>query len=198
MSKTYKTKSKKMAPDVSESPELSENENKLKYQNEDDRAYGLAGMAIALGAMDALGLVAEVDLDARGPMVEFSHAFYFSASPSVSPKAVWRRTVENFKITSMMVMANVMSRYYVRMSQPLPPEILAYVRDTMTQEGAETCSLEADEVTGLFNLAMRDCHRIFSNPRLSPRVTEFAGTLGRLRHMSALEVADELHRLQLY
>lgn len=175
-----------------------ENENRLQYQNEDDRAYGLAGMAIALAAMDALGWVADMDLDARGPMVEFSHAFYFSTSPSVSPKAVWRRSVENFKITSMMVMANVMSRYYVRMSQSIPPEILGYVRDAMTEEGAVTCSLEADEVTQLFNLAMRDCHRIFSNPRLSPRITEFAGTLGRLRHMSALEVADELHRLQLY
>ena len=26
----------------------------LKYQNEDDKAYGLAGMAIALAALDAL------------------------------------------------------------------------------------------------------------------------------------------------
>ncbi len=171
---------------------------KLQYENEDDRAYGLAGMAIALAAMDALNWVADMDLDADGPMVSFSHAFYFSNSPSVSPKAVWHRTVQNFKVTSMMVMANVMSRYYVRLSQPLPPEVLGYVRDTMTEEGAESCSLEADEVGQLFNLTMRDCHRIFSNPRLTPRVTEFAGTLGRLRHMSALEVADELHRLQLY
>lgn len=180
-----KTKNKK-EPDV-----------RLQYQNEDDRAYGLAGMAIALAAMDALDCVADLNLDSAGPMVEFSHAFYFSNSPSVSPKAVWRRSVQNFKITSTMVMANVMSRYYVRRSQSLPPEVLAYVRDAMTEEGAYSCSLEADEVSSLFNIAMRDCHRIFSNPRLSPRVTEFAGTLGRLRHMSALEVADELHRLQL-
>lgn len=171
---------------------------RLQYESEDDRAYGLAGMGIALAAMDALNWVAELNLDADGPMVSFSHAFYFSNSPSVSPKAVWHRSVQNFKVTSMMVMANVMSRYYVRLSQQVPPEVLGYVRDTMTEEGAESCSLEADEVGQLFNITMRDCHRIFSNPRLTPRVTEFAGTLGRLRRMSALEVADELHRLQLY
>ena len=32
----------------------------LKYQNEDDKAYGLAGMAIALAALDALDRVAGV------------------------------------------------------------------------------------------------------------------------------------------
>lgn len=196
-SKTYKH-AEKVSAKKTENRKVSAEESKLAYQNDDDRAYGLAGMAIALGALDALGLVAEVNLDSQGPMVEFSHAFYFSTSPSVSPKTVWQRSVENFKITSMMVMANVMSRYYVRLSQALPPEVLGYVRETMTEEGAESCSLEEDEVTRLFNLVMRDCHRIFSNPRLTPRVTEFAGTLGRMRHLSALEVADELHRLQLY
>ncbi len=172
--------------------------NRLRYENEDDRAYGLAGMAIALAASDALGSVAEIDLDADGPMVSFSHAFYFSTSPSVSPKVVWMNSVRNFKMTSMMVMANVMSRYYVRLSQALPPEILGDVREAMNEEGAISCSLEEDEVDRIFNLTMRDCHRIFSNPILSPRVTEFAGTLGRMRRMSALDVADELHRLQLY
>lgn len=172
-------------------------EKPLHYTGEDDRAYGLAGMAIAAAAIGALDRVAEVNLDAEGPMVEFSHEFYFTSSPSISPKVVWQRTVENFKITSMMVMANVMSRYYIRLSQPLSPDILSLLQDAMTEEGSLSCSLEADEVNHFFSSAMRDCHRIFSNPRLSPRVTEFAGTLGRRRHMTALEVADELRRLQL-
>ncbi len=42
----------------------------LKYQNEDDKAYGLAGMAIALAALDALDRVAGVSLDAHGPKVK--------------------------------------------------------------------------------------------------------------------------------
>lgn len=190
----YMAKKKTVKNDKTKEPE---ERNRLAYQNEDDRAYGLAGMAIALAAVDSLGSVAELDMDAEGPMVSFSHAFYFSTSPSISPKVVWLRSVENFKMTSMMVMANVMSRYYVRLSQALPPDVLGYVRDAMTEEGEISCSLEADEVGQIFNLTMRNCHRIFSNPLLTPRITEFAGTLGRLRRMSALEVADELHRLQL-
>ena len=44
----------------------------LTYLNEDDRAYGLAGMAISLAAFDAIDRVASVSLDSEGPMVNFT------------------------------------------------------------------------------------------------------------------------------
>ena len=47
----------------------------LKYQNEDDKAYGLAGMAIALAALDALDRVAGVSLDSDGPMGSISNEY---------------------------------------------------------------------------------------------------------------------------
>lgn len=37
----------------------------LEYSNEDDRAYGLAGMAISLAALDAIDRIAEVNLDGK-------------------------------------------------------------------------------------------------------------------------------------
>ena len=49
----------------------------LTYLNEDDKAYGLAGMAISLAALDAIDRVAGVSLDSDGPMVTFSHQYYF-------------------------------------------------------------------------------------------------------------------------
>ncbi len=85
----------------------------LKYQNEDDKAYGLAGMAIALAALDALDRVAGVSLDSDGPMVTFSNEFYFSGSPSVSPKSTWNALLHNYYITSAMVVSSVMSRSLV-------------------------------------------------------------------------------------
>ena len=60
----------------------------LTYQNEDDRAYGLAGMAISLAALDALDNVVFVSLDSDGPMVHFTHSYYLCGSPVLSPKAV--------------------------------------------------------------------------------------------------------------
>ena len=61
----------------------------LAYLNEDDRAYGLAGMMISLASLRAIDRVAEVSLDSEGPMVEFSHEYYFPGSPSISPKSTW-------------------------------------------------------------------------------------------------------------
>ena len=49
----------------------------LHYSNEDDRAYGLAGMAISLAALDAIDRISSVSLDAEGPMVTFSHSYYY-------------------------------------------------------------------------------------------------------------------------
>ena len=103
---------------------MDSNKVTLAYQNEDDRAYGLAGMAISLAALNAIDRVAEVSLDAEGPMVSFSHAYYFAGSPSISPKATWDNLIQNFHITTAMVMANVLSRSLVRMKREAPRQIL--------------------------------------------------------------------------
>ena len=96
----------------------------LTYLNEDDRAYGLAGMAISLAALDAIDRVISVSLDAKGPMVKFTGGYFFSSSPSVSPKAVWNNMVHNFYITSAMVVSNVMARSMVRRETDVPAVVL--------------------------------------------------------------------------
>lgn len=168
----------------------------LSYQNEDDRAYGLAGMAIALAAMDALDRVSSVDIDAEGPMVSFAHSYYFNGSPSISPKTTWHNLVKNFQITTNMVVSNVMSRCVVRMQQSVPSHIMTKLRDNVCTEGEETCALEKDESQQLFDNAVAYSRRIFHNPRLHPQIREFASTLSRRRSLSGLELIDELHRLQ--
>lgn len=169
----------------------------LQYLNEDDRAYGLAGMAISLAALDAIDRVAEISLDTDGPMVSFSHAYYFSGSPSISPKATWDNLVHNFHITSAMVISNLMARSVVRLKEEVPAPLLSEVKKRMLDEGRDTCSLEDDEVEALFNKTLSYSRRIFANPRLHPAVDEFARILSRRRVLSGTEIADELHMLQL-
>lgn len=168
----------------------------LSYQNEDDRAYGLAGMAISLAALDALDSVTGVDMDSDGPMVSFAHSYYFCGSPSISPKATWHNLVNNFRITTSMVVANVMSRSMVRLGTNIPADILDTLRDNVCLEGEQTCSLEKDEARQFFDSALSYSRRIFQNPRLHPQIREFASTLSRRRSLSGLELIDELHRLQ--
>lgn len=169
----------------------------LAYLNEDDRAYGLAGMAISLAALDAIDRVATVSLDADGPMVSFSHEYYFSGSPSISPKATWNNLVNNFYITSAMVVSNIMARSLVRLGEDVPADLLEEIHKEMVAEGEDTCALENDEIDRLYLKTTTGMRRIFANRRLHPAIQQFARTLSRRRELSGTEIYDELRALRL-
>lgn len=169
----------------------------LTYSNEDDRAYGLAGMTISLAALDAIDRVVEVTIDGDGPMVTFSQEYYYSQSPVVSPKSVWENMMRNYHITSSMVLANVLSRSLVRLGEDVPKEIMDTLYREIEAEGEETCGLEEDEVKAFYNRILMQTRRIFSNPRLRPAIAELARTISRRRRLSGLEIRDELNYLQL-
>lgn len=169
----------------------------LTYLNEDDRAYGLAGMAISLAALDAIDRVSGISLDAEGPMVSFSHEYYFSGSPSISPKATWNNLIHNFYITSAMVVSNVMSRAMVRLGSDVPKALMDEINEEMHREGRDTCSLEDDEIDRLFQKTSVGMRRIFGNRRLYPAIEDFARTLARRRSLSGTEIYDELRALRL-
>lgn len=169
----------------------------LAYQNEDDKAYGLAGMVISLASLRAIDRVAEVSLDAEGPMVEFSNEFYFQGSPSISPKATWDNLVSNFHITTAMVISNIMARSVVRLKEDTPDDLLKQIYSEVEREGHDTCALEDDEIENLYNNAMMRMKRLFYNPRLHPAIDEFAHVISKRRFLSGREIRDELHILQL-
>lgn len=169
----------------------------LEYANEDDRAYGLAGMAISVAALDAIDKIAFVSLDAEGPMVTFSHEYFFSGSPSISPKASWTHTLNNFYLTSAMVVSNVMARSLVRLGMEVPDELSSRLRKEIAEEGRESCSLEPDEIDRILGKTTTYMHRIFGNPRIRPAIEDFARTLSRRRRMSGLEIFEELRALRI-
>ncbi len=176
---------------------MSQQSLTLTYLNEDDRAYGLAGMVISLASLHAIDRVAEVSLDSEGPMVEFSHEYYFPGSPVISPKATWDNLVQNFHITTSMVLSNILARSVVRMKEEAPAEILNKIYSEVEREGRDTCALEDDEIENLYNNALMRARRLFNNPRLHPAIDEFARIISRRRSLSGMEIRDELHLLQL-
>ena len=169
----------------------------LTYLNEDDKAYGLAGMAISLAALDAMDRVAGISLDEEGPMVTFSHQYYFPASPAVSVKTNWNNLLHNFYITSAMVLSNVMARSMVRLHKDVPKDILDEIRDEIAIEGRETCSLEDDEIENIYGRTSSMMRRIFNNPMLKPAIDDFAHIISRRRALSGTEILDELRLLQI-
>lgn len=169
----------------------------LTYQNEDDKAFGLAGMAVSLAALDALDRISEVSLDSDGPMVTFSHEYYFCGSPSISPKATWDNLVRNFHITTAMAVSNLMARCIIRCQGEVPPALLGQLYECIVTEGEETCALEPDEIENLYNRTLSYSRRIFANPRLHPALREFARQLSLKRTLSGRELAEEMARLRL-
>lgn len=169
----------------------------LRYKNEEDRAYGLAGMMIAVASMNAIDQVALVSLDAEGPMVTFSNEFYFPGSQSASPKATWRRLFDNFQITSAMAISNVLSRRYIHERTSEIEDMLAPLREVMIAEGEDVCSLESDEVDRIFNRMLSHTSRIFGNRRLTSYIDEFASIIARRRRLTGREIEEELELLQM-
>ena len=176
---------------------MSKQKFSLSYLNEDDRAYGLAGMMVALANLDAMDRVATITIDTEGPMVEFSHEYYFSGSPSISPKSTWDNLVSNLHITTSMIMGNILARTLVRLKEDAPQDIMKEVYSQVEEEGRDTCSLENDEIENLYNHALNRAMRLFRNPRVHPAIEEFARVLSLKRSLSGREVMDELHLLQL-
>ena len=169
----------------------------LSYLNEDDKAYGLAGMAISLAALDAMDRVAEVSLDNAGPMVTFSNQYYFSGSPSISPKATWDNLLHNYYVTSAMVISNVMARSLVRLRRDVPSDVMKKIHEEIAEEGRDMCSLEDDEIETIYDKTRSYMGRIFRNTLLHPANEDFSRTLSRRRSLSGNEIIDELRALSL-
>lgn len=177
---------------------MSSDKLTLKYLNEDDRAYGLAGMTISLAALDATDRVAEISLDSDGPMVTFAHQYYFCGTPSISPKATWNNLMQNYYITSAMVLSNIMARSVVRLQlNELPQELLDEIKENIVLEGKDVCGLEDDEIDRLYQKVYTYMRRIFYNPRLHPAIKEYVRVLSRRRRMSGSDIYDELRLLRI-
>ena len=169
----------------------------LTYSNEDDRAYGLAGMAISMASLDALDRITEIFLDAEGPMVSFAQSYYYSFSPAVSPKAVWENLMSNFQLTTSLVLGNIMARSLVRLGMEADDETFDEIRSLVREEGMEVCALDREEADAVFDKMMRHSRRLFHNPRLQPAVKQLANVISRRRRLSVLDLAEELDLLRI-
>ena len=63
----------------------------MKYRDELDKSYGVAGMALGLSVFDAADLFTAVTLDGEGPgCIQFTPEFYFAGNPRLSPRGSWQ------------------------------------------------------------------------------------------------------------
>lgn len=166
----------------------------LKYINETDRAYGLAGMAISLMAWDVEDWLESINLDAPADEgIRLSDEYYLHLAPGVGAKAVWEQSLKRFQITVAMTIANVTCRQFSQLGlRVLPKEIDTTLCQILSDEGESLCALETDEVKIIYSKSVNFCTRLFSHPGVKQLTVELAKTLIEKRNLQAIDVLSIL------
>ncbi|MDE6489801.1 MAG: hypothetical protein K2L49_01420 [Muribaculaceae bacterium] len=171
-------------------------EKDIKYSNEEDKSYGLTGMAISVVVWDCEHLLSAVSIDAQADeAIEMMPEYYFSGNPAVSAKTSWSRMLQNFQLSTAMLLANVMCRRMVYRRQQMNSDIREGLLRYVLEEGRESCSLDDDESTKVFDKCYSYCNRLFSHYGVMQIADEFARTLRDRRRMTRSEVIEALSAL---
>lgn len=172
---------------------MSEN---LKYRNEEDKSYGLTGMAISIVMWDCDEMLGAIDLDADTIQgMEMTPEYYFTGNPSLSAKAAWERMVANFRLTTAMTLGNVMCRRLVYERKPISSELKQMLLDRVLEEGHDSCGLDDDECTQVFEKCYVYTHRVFNHYGVMSIAGDFARTLRDRRRLTRGDVLDALSAL---
>ena len=168
----------------------------FKYNDEKDKSYGLAGMAIALLTSDCEDMLSGVSLDDTDESFQMSSEFFFATSPRMSAKLAWRDILRQYQVGGNLLLGNVLCRHYAS-TLKLSDEMLKAIHDFMVEEGARWCELEADEVDSIYEDRYEYYRRLYQHPRVSEAAREFAATLQARRSMTAAEALETLRRLTM-
>lgn len=170
----------------------------MKYRSEDDKYYGVAGMAIGLSIFDATELFTGIDLDADGfDCICFAPEFYFAGNPRVSAKEAWQEMYTHYQISMGLVIANTMCRKMVLDRGVVDRKLRSMLLNAICDEGKELCQLEKDEVKPIFDRYFSHLMRVFSNAGICNAITEMVELLKAQRTFTRAEITDMLQALSI-
>lgn len=167
--------------------------NYLKYSDENDRALGLSGMALALYAFDGYKYISALSLDnATGEGVELTPDFYVVSNPRMSAKIVWRGLLNTYELTTAMLIANAMCRAYLGHSRPMDGETSRKIKDVCRRQGQDMCELDADEVERIYSNIYLQLDNMFTHTTVANVARSVSRRLAQVRRLTAAEVMDLL------
>ncbi|MCM1520570.1 MAG: hypothetical protein NC098_07260 [Lachnoclostridium sp.] len=170
----------------------------LKYIDETDRCYGAAGMAIGLVAFDGEDFMVSLSIDRDpGDMMEMSSDFYFSGNPEISAKSAWNRIVNNFNLSIVMLISNVLCRNIIHGKLVVDRKLHDEILDLAKEEGNSVCGLDADETERLFDKDFSYLNRLFTHYGVRSVADDFVSVLSSRRSMSRMEILDRLQSLNM-
>ncbi|MBR6640244.1 MAG: hypothetical protein IKL35_07795 [Muribaculaceae bacterium] len=168
----------------------------FKYIDEDDKCYGIAGMAVAMMVWDGENLLSSISLDApANEAMNFTSDFYFTGNPRLSAKFAWNRILEHYQLSMGMFIANIMCRNIVLHNTSISNELKNLAYKYILEEGEAVCSLENDEIKALFDKSYNYLYNIFNHSGVQNIIFEFVDQLKLKRYLSQKEVIENLQAL---
>lgn len=170
-----------------------DNHESIKYADDNDKCYGLAGMTIALAIYDKEHHIESVSADrADIDSISFYTDFFYVVNQHLSAKAAWRAMIEHFRVVSGMILSNVMCRNMVMHRREVPrnqiDELLALIAD----EGRDVYQLEEDECRNLLGNNYNELYRVFSHPTIHSVAHELSRMLVQRRTLTHFDLLDVL------
>ena len=170
----------------------------MKYRSEEDKCYGVAGMAIGLSVFDAEELLSEVNIDADGmDCVQFVPDFYYTGSPRVPASKSWHHIYAHYQVSMGLAIANALCRKMVLDHGVLDRKHRDELLDAAVADGLALCQLDRDEVEPMFDKSYSYLMRVFSNRDIQRVIYDFAAQLRQRRSLTRTEVVELLQELDL-
>ncbi len=171
---------------------------KLSYKNDNDKCYGATGMAITVVLLDADEMVMGVNLDAEPTeMMEYTHDYYYSGNPRMSASDSWKIIVRNFNIAMGVSLGNILCRRMVLEGNSLDRGTIDDLRSLMISEGTDSCALERDEISHMFEKNYSYLQRVFAHRGVQSVAHDFAERLAATRRLSRMEMLEQLRALNM-
>ena len=170
----------------------------MKYRDELDKSYGVAGMALGLSVFDADDLFTAVTIDAEGPeCIQFTPEFFFAGNPRLSPRGAWKYILGHYRISVGLAVANALCRRMVLDNSKVDDKLRDQLFNAAYDDGRDYCQLERDEVDPIFDEAFENLTRLFSDSRVRKAMDTFADALQQRRTLSHIDVNDILQQLNM-
>ncbi len=168
----------------------------LKYTDERDKTYGIAGMAITLAVCDGLHMLREVDCDDEpGNNMHMVSAIELCGNPRMSAKSVWSQTIKDLRAITSMVLGNIACRRRMLSNRGYEDFEEPAIKELVREQAMQYCSLDSDESDVLYENCHSYVRRIFSHGGMVPVIEQFSQRLNDRRRMSAAEVLECLTAL---
>lgn len=169
----------------------------MKYRDEIDKCYGVAGMALGLSLFNAEDKFTGITIDGEDGFdcIRFTPEYYLFYNPSLPAKESWRNMLDCFHLSMALTMADGICRYIMVDHKEVDHQLKHRLYKISCDEGKELCQLEADEVEDMFNEYFSYLTRVFNNKTMRRVVKEIRDELINSRSISRVELLGMLSPL---